>query len=227
MKIGILGTGIVGKTIAAKLIELGHEVTLGTRDVAGKLAENAPNFYGNPPFKVWHTQHQQIKLATFTEATAHGELVFNATNGGATMEALKSAKETILNGKVLIDIANPLDFSHGMPPTLLVCNTDSLGEQIQRAFPLARVVKTLNTVTASVMVDPRQLAGGEHTMFVCGNDAGAKTQVSKILQDWFSWKYVIDLGDISAARGMEMYLPLWLRLMGALGSPMINVKVVK
>ena len=152
---------------------------------------------------------------------------FRNGNGGATMEALKSAKETNLNVKVLIDIANPLDFSHGTPPTLLVCNTDSLGEQIQRAFPLARVVKTLNTISASVMVNPRQLAGGEHHMFVCGNDAGAKTQVSKILQDWFGWKYVLDLGDISAARGMEMYLPLWLRLMGALGSPMINVKVVK
>ena len=227
MKIGILGTGIVGKTIAAKLIELGHEVTLGTRDVAGKLAETAPDFYGNPPFNVWHAQYQYIKLATFTEAAAHGELVFNATNGGATLEALKSAQETNLNGKVLIDIANPLDFSHGMPPTLLVCNTDSLGEQIQRAFPLARVVKTLNTISAPVMVNPRQLAGGEHTMFVCGNDAGAKTQVNEILQDWFGWKYVIDLGDISAARGIEMYLPLWLRLMGALGSPMINVKVVK
>jgi predicted dinucleotide-binding enzyme len=226
MKIGILGTGVVGRTIGVRLVELGHTVTIGTRSVDDKLAENVPNFFGNPPFRVWYAQHPQIGLRIFAEAAAQSELIINATSGSASIEALKLAGETNLNGKVLIDISNPLDFSKGMPPTLLVCNTDSVSEQIQQTFPLVKVVKSLNTVTASVMVNPLQLADGEHHMFVCGNDAGAKALVCDILQNWFGWKYVLDLGDISAARGLEMYLPLWLRLMGTLGTPMLNVRLV-
>ncbi len=152
--------------------------------------------------------------------------MFNATNGMGSLEALKLAGESNLNGKILVDISNPLDFSKGMPPSLSVCNTDSLGEQIQRAFPAVKVVKTLNTVTASLMVNPRQLADGDHHVFVSGNDAGAKAQVTDLLKTWFGWKHVIDLGDITTARGTEMYLPLWLRLWGALGTGMLNIKVV-
>jgi predicted dinucleotide-binding enzyme len=125
-----------------------------------------------------------------------------------------------------MDISNPLDFSRGMPPTLFVCNDDSLGEQIQREFPQTMVVKTLNTLTASLMVNPGLLADGDHTVFVSGNDQAAKSQVSKWLAEWFGWKHILDLGDITTARGVEMYLPLWLRLWGALGTGMLNIKVI-
>jgi hypothetical protein len=227
MKIGVLGTSMVGQTISGKLAELDHDVMVGTRDVASTLARTDPHPYGLPPFSVWHQQHSGIKLGSFAEAAAHGEIVINATNGTASVAALQLAGEANLNDKILVDIANPLDFSQGMPPSLTFCNTDSLGEQIQRAFPRVKVVKTLNTVTASLMVDPNQLADGDHTIFVSGNDDAAKEQVTAVLRAWFGWKEVIDLGDISTARGTEMYLPIWLRLWGALGTGMFNVKVVK
>jgi predicted dinucleotide-binding enzyme len=218
---------MVGQTISGKLVELGHEVMVGTRDVAKTLARTEPHPYGFPPFSVWQQQHPAVKLGTFAEAAAHGEIVINATNGTASVAALQSAGEANLTGKLLIDIANPLDFSQGMPPTLAFCNTDSLGEQIQRTFPNVRVVKTLNTVTAGLMVNPRQLADGEHYIFVSGDDAAAKAQVVNWLTTWFGWKQVIDLGDITTARGTEMYLPLWLRLWGALGTGIFNIQVVK
>lgn len=227
MKIGVLGTSMVGQTISGKLAELGHDVMVGTRDVASTLARTDPHPYGFPPFSAWHQQHPGIKLGSFAEAATHGEIIINATNGAASVAALQLVGEDNLNDKVLIDIANPLDFSQGMPPSLAFCNTDSLGEQIQRAFPKVKVVKTLNTVTASLMVDPNQLANGDHTLFVSGNDATAKEQVTAVLKTWFGWKEVIDLGDISTARGTEMYLPIWLRLWGALGTGVFNVKVVK
>jgi predicted dinucleotide-binding enzyme len=226
MKIAVLGTGVVGQAIGAKLADLGHEVMIGTRDAAETLARQAPGQYGQPPFSAWLQQHPGVRLGSYAEAAAHGEVVVNATNGMGSLDALRQAGEANLNGKVLIDISNPLDFSHGMPPSLFVSNTDSLAEQIQRAFPRARVVKTLNTVTASLMVDPGQVAGGEHTIFLSGNDPAAKAQVAGWLATWFGWKHILDLGDISTARGVEMYLPLWLRLWGALGSGMLNIRVV-
>src|SRR5204863_1911954 len=142
------------------------------------------------------------KAGTFAEAAAHGEMVFNCTNGSATLDVLKAAGAANLKGKVLVDVANPLDFSKGMPPTLTVCNTDSLGEQIQREFPKVRVVKSLNTTSAAVMVDPKRVPG-DHAIFVCGNDAAAKSQVTDLLKK-FGWKTVIDLGDITGGRGQEM-----------------------
>ncbi len=142
------------------------------------------------------------------------------------MDALKLAGATNLNGKVLLDIANPLDFSKGMPPTLSVCNTDSLGEQIQRTFPDVKVVETLNTMNCKIMVNP-SLVPGEHDAFVSGNDRAAKAKVTKILKGWFGWKSVIDLGDITAARGTEQILALWVRLMGTLGTANFNFKIVK
>jgi predicted dinucleotide-binding enzyme len=227
MKIGILGTSSVGRTIGAKLAELGHAVMIGTRDVGATLARTEPNPYGLPAFSVWQQQNPRVTLGTFADAAQHGEIVINATNGMGSLAALTLAGESNLNGKILIDIANPLDFSQGMPPTLSISNTDSLGEQIQRAFPNVKVVKTLNTVTASLMVNPRQLADGDHHMFVSGNDAAAKAQVVDLLATWFGWKHVIDLGDITTARGMEMYLPIWLRLWGAVGTGLFNIKVIK
>ncbi len=213
MKIGIIGSGMVAQTIGSKLAERGHEVKLGTRDPE-KLTE-------------WQTQTgPAAQVGSFAEAAAFGEIVFNCTSGGASLEALNGAGEENLNGKILVDVANPLDFSQGMPPTLSVCNTDSLAEQIQRTFPQARVVKTLNTMNANIMVNPA-LVSGEHDVFISGNEAEAKTTVSNLLKDEFGWSSVIDLGDISTARSTEMLLPIWLRLFGALQTPNFNFKIVR
>jgi 8-hydroxy-5-deazaflavin:NADPH oxidoreductase len=226
MRFGILGTGVVGKTIAARLTGLGHEVMVGTRDPEETLSRTEPDRYGNPPFSAWQQEHPKVELGTFSEAAAHGEIVVNATAGVVSLEALEMAGEGNLSGKVLVDKSNPLDFSKGMPPTLRVSNTDSLGEQIQRRFPEAKVVKTLHTMNAYLMVDPSQLAGGEHTVFVSGDDAEAKETVSELLRS-FGWTDIIDLGDISTARGTEMLLPIWLRLFGALQKPLFNFKIVR
>jgi len=226
MKIGVLGTGFVGQSIAAKLSELGHGVFVGTRDPAGTLAKSEPDMYGNPPFKVWRDKHPTVEFGSFAQAAVHGELVVNATQGAGSLDALKAAGEKNLAGKVLVDVSNPLDFSKGMPPSLTVCNTDSLGEQIQRAFPQTKVVKALNTVNAFLMVGPRQLADGAHTIFVSGNDAGAKQTVAKLLES-FGWRDIFDLGDITTARGTEMILPIWVRAFGVLKNPMFSFKLVR
>jgi len=226
MRVGVLGTGIVGRTVAGKLAELGHDVAIGTRDPAALAGRTEPDYMGNPAFPVWQADHPNIGVATFEEVAARAEVVVNATNGAGSLEALQAAGEQNLDGKTLIDISNPLDFSHGMPPSLFVSNTDSLGEQIQRTFPGARVVKSLNTVASAVMIDPARVGGGEHTMFVCGDDADAKAQVTNLLRD-FGWKHVMDLGGIQAARGMEMALPLWLAIVTATNDPMFNFSIVR
>jgi hypothetical protein len=167
-----------------------------------------------------------VRLATFAEATEEADLVVNATNGGVSIDVLTQAGAANLAGKVLLDIANPLDFSQGFPPSLFVKDTDSLGEQIQRAFPDAKVVKTLNTMTAALMVEPALAAGGDHSVFVSGDDEAAKRTVIDLLTS-IGHTDVIDLGDLSTARGTEMLLPIWLRLMGALGTPMFNFKIAR
>lgn len=225
MRTAVLGTGAVGKAIAVKLAELGHEVKMGTRDVEETMARDEPDTFGNPPFPEWLGDHAGIDVVNLADAAVDTDVVFNATNGAGSIAALETVGEENLAGKIVIDIANPLDFSGGMPPTLFVAQTDSLGEQIQRRFPDARVVKTLNTMNAYLMVDPEQLADGDHTVFVSGNDGDAKTQVRGLLES-FGWSDIIDLGDITTARGTEMYLPLWVRIY-ALGSPMFNIKVVR
>jgi 8-hydroxy-5-deazaflavin:NADPH oxidoreductase len=214
MRIGILGTGVVGKTLGTKLAKLGHDVRMGSRAAGGESAKEWARITG-----------AKSSEGTFADAAAHGEIVFNCTSGMASLEALKAAGAQNLQGKVLIDVSNPLDFSKGMPPTHSVCNTDSLGEQIQRAYPTAKVVKALNTVTAAVMVEP-SLIPGVHTIFVCGNDAKAKGVVIDLLKTGFGWKEVMDLGDITAARAQEMYLSLWLRLFTKLKTPNVNIHVV-
>jgi hypothetical protein len=226
VRFGILGTGVVGKTIAARLAGLQHQVIVGTRNPEETLSRTEPDPYGNPPFSAWQEEHPEVRLGTFGEAAAHGEMVVNATAGAVSLEALELAGEANLNGKVLIDVSNPLDFSRGMPPTLSVSNTDSLGEQIQRRFAEARVVKTLHTMNAYLMVDPAQLAGADHTVFVGGDDAEAKAAVADLLRS-FGWADIIDLGDITTARGTEMMLPVWLRLFGALQKPVFNFKIVR
>jgi predicted dinucleotide-binding enzyme len=213
MRIGVLGTGVVGKTIASKLAKLGNDVRMGSRAAGGEKA------------KAWVKEAGgKSSEGTFADAAMHGEIVFNCTSGIGSLEALKAAGAKNLQGKTLVDIANPLDFSKGMPPTLTVCNTDSLGEQIQRAFPSAKVVKTLNTVTAAAMVEP-SIIPGVHTMFVSGNDQNAKAEVINILKTGFGWQEVIDLGDIKGARAQEMHLALWLRLYAKLQTPNVNVHV--
>jgi len=226
MRIAVFGTGMVGQALAARLAELGHDVMVGTRDVAQALARKAPDSRGTPGFGAWHAGHPKVRVGTLPEAGAHGEILVNATSGSAALEVLRQAGAERLSGKALIDVANPLDFSKGMPPTLSVCNTDSLAEQIQRAFPALKVVKALNTTNASVMANPAAVGDGNHTLFVCGNDAGAKATVTELVHS-FGWKDVVDLGDITAARGTEMLLPLWLRLYGVLKTPLFNVKVVR
>lgn len=227
MNIGILGTGIVGRTLAGKLDEIGHDVVIGTRDVDDLLARTEPTRDGYPPFGEWLAEHPGVRPMTFDEAAIHGEIVFNATPGSASLDALRAAGEPNLADKVLVDVSNPLDVSRGFPPPLFVSNDDSLGEQIQREFPRAMVVKTLNSVNSNLMVSPGDLAAGGHTMFVCGNDPAARATVTDILKNWFGWTDVIDLGDITNARATEMLLPMWLRLYGTYQSPMVAFKIVR
>lgn len=215
MKIGVLGTGAVGETIGSKLVELGHEVCLGSRSATNEKAAAWVKKVG-----------ARGRAGTFADAAKHGELVFNCTRGEASLAALEAAGAASLEGKVLIDVSNPLDFGHGFPPSLSVCNTTSLGEQIQAAFPKVKVVKSLNTINCNVMVNPARLPG-EHAVFVCGNDAGAKEQVTRLLREGFGWKQVVDLGDITCARGTEMYLPLWVRLYGVMKTTDFNIHLVK
>jgi hypothetical protein len=213
MRIAVLGTGMVGRTIAGKLLELGHEVTMGSRSSDSE------------PLREWLAGTGGAAGGSFAEAAEASELVFNCTAGEASLEALAAAGEEKLAGKTLVDVANPLDFSEGQPPRLSVCNDDSLAERIQRAHPAARVVKALNTVNHLVMVDPARVPG-DHNVFVCGDDEEAKSQVRSLLES-FGWpaESILDLGGISAARGPEMYLPLWLRLYGVVDSGDFNVRV--
>lgn len=215
MKIGVLGSGSVGTTIATKLVKLGHEVKMGSRSATNEASAKWVAATG-----------KGASQGTFKDAASFGELLFNCTSGSGSLPALESAGTDALGSKILIDIANPLDFSGGMPPRLSVVNDDSLGEQIQRAYPALKVVKTLNTITASLMTEPGTLKEAT-TMFMCGDDAAAKGQVQEILKGSFGWQDVIDLGPIAMARGTEMYLALWVRLYGALQSPSFNVKVVR
>jgi predicted dinucleotide-binding enzyme len=221
MRISVLGTGMAGRTLAGALEGAGHDVVVGTRDV-GETAVR-------PDVAEWVAAHGDVPVVPLAEAGAHAVVLVNATSGDGTLAALRGAAEGAagLAGLVVADVSNPLDFSGGFPPTLSVANTDSLGEQVQAAFPDARVVKTLNTMNAAVMVDPGSL-DGDHQVFVAGEDAGAKAVVTGLLAD-LGWPAtaVVDLGGIRAARATEMYLPLWLALMGAVGSPRFNIGIVR
>ncbi|MFA6438691.1 MAG: NAD(P)-binding domain-containing protein [Bacteriovoracaceae bacterium] len=228
MNIGILGTGGVARAIAAKLVSLGHTVTLGTRNVEETKSRTQGDAMGNVSFQEWFGKNSSIKLASYAEAAAFGELLVNATSGIGSLGALTSAGEKNLNGKILIDISNPLDFSKGFPPFLSVSNTDSLGEQIQRAYPNVKVVKAFNTLSNPLMVNPSLVNNGDHTLPICGNDAEAKTKVVALIQS-IGWKSenILDLGDITNARGTEAFLLLWVRMFGAFKSPMFQFKIVK
>lgn len=216
MKIAVLGTGMVGDTIGSKLIDLGHEVFMGSRTASN---ENA---------KAFEAKHNgRARAGKFSEAASYGEILFNCTAGAGSINALEMADERNIAGKIIVDISNPLDFSHGNPPILSLSNTSSLGEEIQKRFPDTKVVKALNTMWCGLMVNPSVINEGDHNTFICGNDYSAKEKVKEILIS-FGWKgkNILDLGDITSARGMEMYLPLWLRIWGATKNGAFNIKIV-
>ena len=215
-KIAVLGTGNVGETIGTKLIGLGHTIAMGSRTLNNEKA-----------LAFTKKHNGKASAGTFADAAAYGKIIFNCTKGLASIEALKMAGENNLKNKIIIDIANPLDFSKGMPPSLTISNTNSLGEEIQKTFPESNVVKALNTMWCGLMVNPGQLNKGDHTTFICGNDATAKAEVKEILVS-FGWSEnnIIDLGDITSARATEMYLALWVRVMGAINTGTFNIKIV-
>jgi predicted dinucleotide-binding enzyme len=216
MKIAVFGTGTVGDTIGSKLVELSHSVMMGSRTST------------NEKGKVFVAKHNgKASLGTYAEAAAFGEIIFNCTSGGGSLDALKLAGKENLKGKLIIDIANPLDFSKGMPPSLSIVNTNSLGEELQKNFPEANVVKALNTMWCGLMVNPGMINGGDHSTFIAGNDADAKQKVKEMLKS-FGWeeKNILDLGEITKASGLEMYLPIWLSIYGATNNGAFNIKIV-
>jgi len=216
MKIAVLGTGMVGKAIGTKLVKTDHQIMMGSREAKSAAGQE------------WlRSVDGKAKIGTFADAAVFGEIVFDCTSGANALPALRQAGAVNLSGKILIQVGNPLDTSKGMPPTLTICNTDSLGEQVQREFPGVRVVKALNTVNCDIMINPSRVPG-DHDLFICGNDAAAKREVTDRLCEWFGWKAgnIIDLGDISNSRGTEMFLALWVRLWGTLGTPHFNIHVV-
>lgn len=215
MEIAVLGTGTVGRALAGRLDELGHTLTVGTRDPGATAAKDE--------YAAWASGHPAVRLSTFTGAAAGAELVVNATSGGVSLDVLAQAGD--LTGKVVLDVSNGLDFSRGFPPMISAPQDDSIAEQIQRAHPGARVVKSLNTMTADLMVHPEQLSD-PGSVFVSGDDADAKAVVAGLLRD-LGHTDVVDLGDVTTARGAEWLMPAWLRVMGSVGTPLFNWKVVR
>lgn len=220
MNIGVLGTGVVGETIATALTEKGHNVRMGSRSATNEKAAE------------WvKRSNKHATQGDFNDAASFGEIVFLCLNGGHALDAVRSVDGSNVAGKIVIDVTNPLDFTKGMPPQLLegLSNSNSLGEEIQKAWPSAKVVKTFNTVNCNVMVNPKLVNGGDHTMFVCGNDADAKNKVKHFLVDTFGWKpdNLLDMGGIQSSRVTEAYVPFWVSMMQAVGSPMFSIKVVK
>lgn len=222
MKIAILGTGSVGQAFAERLTGLGHEVMMGTRNVLDKKQDDK--------FSDYLVKHPNLKLSTLAEAAAFGSVVLNVLKGAITLVALENIGQEVLNDKILIDISNPLDFSKGMPPSLIpeLSNTNSLGEEIQKRFPNTKVVKTLNTMWNGIMINPNLIGNGDHVNYICGNDNEAKSKVISFLNE-LGWKNesILDLGDITAARATEATLPIWLRVYGATQNGAFNFKIVK
>jgi 8-hydroxy-5-deazaflavin:NADPH oxidoreductase len=230
MKIAILGTGNVGQTFATKFIELGHDVMMGTRNVTTTKERKATDNYGSLPFGEWQSNNTKVQLGTFAESVSFGEIIINALQGAITISTIESIDKASFENKIMIDISNPLDFSKGFPPTLLegLNNSNSLGEEIQKSIPNAKVVKTLNTMYSGIMVNPAMINGGNHTNFICGNDEAAKETVKGMLKD-FGWKSenIIDLGDIANSRGTEATLLIWTRIYGATQNGAFNTYIVK
>lgn len=213
--ISIFGTGIVGRTLGTRLINLGYQVMMGSRTPDNEKA------------KEWVAQNgENARNGTFTDAALHADIILNCTKGSITIDVFEMAGKDNLKGKIILDLSNPLDFSNGMPPSLYPqwSNTYSLGEAIQDLLPDSKVVKTLNMVNCEVMADASK-CGGDGTMFLCGNDIDAKNTISGILKE-FAWKDILDLGDIKGARGMESMLPIWLRIWSSSGKGHFGFKIV-
>jgi 8-hydroxy-5-deazaflavin:NADPH oxidoreductase len=218
MQIAVLGTGMVGNALGTKLVQKGHKVTMGSRTAKNETAQKWASSLG-----------ERAHTATFRDAAAFGEIIISCTGGMHSMEALESVGAEPLENKILIDVSNPLQQDNEGSMILGFCNNDSLGERIQRAFPHTRVVKALNTVNCDIMIEPSRVPG-DHNLFICGNDANTKMEVTKHLSEWFGWKpqNIIDIGDITGARGMEMMMPLWMRLFqGVIGHPHFNYHIVR
>lgn len=226
MKIAIVGTGAVARILAGALTDEGHEVKLGSRDPAAALARDDVNHQTNSTLAGWHEAHPTVQIGTFEEAADHGEMLLLATAGEGALPALRAAGLDRHVGTIVVDLTNPIvRTSEGV--TLDPAMTDSLAEHIQRTYPNVRVVKALNTVTAALMIAPESVGGGDHTLPICGDDDEAKMQVAEWLRDWFGWRDVLDLGDLSAARAQEAYLLFWLRLMQTTGNSMVTTKVLR
>ncbi len=230
MNISILGTGNVAQTLAEKFLSLGHEVLLGTRDIATTMARKATDAYGSSSFAEWQEKNNASRLGTFNDAIAFGEIIVNALQGAAVLATLNNIEKQHFDGKILLDVSNPLDFSNGFPPSLIegLNNTNSLGEEIQKLLPQTKVVKTLNTMYCGIMVNPNSVNSGKHINFICGNDDDAKATVTLLLKE-MDWKddCIMDLGDITNARGTESVLPIWIRVYGSLKTGMFNFNIVK
>jgi len=228
MKVGILGSGIVGQTIGAKLVSQGHDVVLGTRDPTKMDTPRGMGDMGAPLGKWLQEGGKGAKVGTFQEAARHGELIIHSTSGEVALRALEMAGHENLRGKVVLDTSNDLDLSHGFPPATRATDypSGSMAVKIQMAIPDAHVVKALNTMAAYLMVAPQALAAGDHTVFVSGNDAAAKATVTKLLQSW-GWKDIFDTGDINTATGPEMLFALWAKAFGKLGMQPFSFKVVR
>lgn len=221
MKISILGTGNVGQTFAEKLVSLGHSVMMGTRKVSETMERET--------FKSWFTNHSAIALEDMETAAAFGEIIINALNGSASLEAFESFASDRLSDKIILDLSNPLDFSKGFPPALIqkLQNVNSLGEELQKILPKSKVVKTLNTLWCGLMINPSLIGDGNHLNFICGNDQDAKEKVKALLNE-FGWKNenILDLGNIDNARGTEAYLLLWTRIYAATNNGAFNIRIV-
>ena len=226
MKIGIIGSGMVGRAFALRLAELGHDVLVGTRNVSATLSRTEPDGKGIPAWQFWAREHPEVRLVSFSEAAQFAEIVINATEGAVSLHALKETGEENLKEKIILDLALPLSYAPGSTPRLAFANDDSLGEQIQRAFPEARVVKTLNTMSHTIMLNPSILPGS-HNAFLSGESTEAKETIASLLKQ-FGWPAgdIVDLGGIETSRATEMYATLLFQISKVRGNYDFNIAVV-
>lgn len=204
-RVGVLGTGEVGRRLAAGFKDRGYQVMIGSRDS------------GKSELRDWlSADGRGIEVGTFAEAGAYGEVIVLAVLGAAAEEVIAEAGAQKFTGKVVIDAMNPLDFSGGFPPKLSISGDDSLGERVQRALPDAKVVKAFNTIGNPYFVDP-SFSEGKPTMLIAGDDEGAKGTVSDVLKD-FGWSDIIDIGGIEGSRELEAICIVWVKIGGARGA---------
>jgi predicted dinucleotide-binding enzyme len=220
MKVGVLGTGVVGEAIASALVARDNFVMMGSRKA------------NNEKSAAWVKKNSKYASAgTFNEAASFADIIFICLSGEYTLDVVKDLNDQNLRNKIIVDITNPLDFTRGMPPRILenLGNSTSLGEEIQNLLPDSYVVKTLNTVNYKLMVDARLINNGDHNLFVCGNNLDAKNKVMHLLVDSFHWKAdrLIDLGGIEMSRCVEAIVPFWVAVYQKLGTPLFNFKIVQ